>query len=123
MKDLRYSQDSIGDTFGGHHPLYANMKLAEVADILREEGTTDYLSLCAKGFTIMSVNFAGRIFVTNNRSTFMVKEVCTTRDIVVNVFYSEKSIGGSNIWILFLLEISGLMRHETFNDQEDKWLN
>ena len=91
MIDLRYSQDSIGDTYEGTHPLYANMRLAEVADILREEGTTDYLSLCAKGFTIMSVNFAGRIFVTNNRSTFMVKEVCTTRDVPVIVYHSEKS--------------------------------
>ena len=117
VKDLRYSQDSIGDTYGGHHPLYANRKLSDVADILREEGTTDYMSLCAKGFTILCVNFAGRIFVTNNRSTFMVKEVCTTRDVPVIVYHSEKS--GSKYWILFLLEISGLMRDPTFNNQED----
>ena len=39
-KDLRYSQDSIGDTYGGTHPLYANRKLSDVADILREEGVT-----------------------------------------------------------------------------------
>ena len=32
-------------------------------------------------------------------------------------------MGGSNIWILFLLEISGLMRHPEFNDKEEKWLN
>ena len=62
------------------------MKLNEAAAILRDEGTTDYMSLCAKGFTIMCVNFAGRTFVTNNRSTWMVKEVCSTRDINVIVY-------------------------------------